>query len=90
MTSFLFIPSTTAGLPAARRVDLARLAAQFAEVEEPAPRAASGQLTRLALMLLILFGVIGDTMLVTRPAAVANAIATGHPAPTQPLPRTSL
>ena len=66
MTAFLFVPSAT-GAGQERRIDVANLARMFAETEEPAPRRARGELARVLMLVLILFGMIGDAVLVTRP-----------------------
>lgn len=79
MTALLFIPST-AGAACGRRVDLANLASRFAVVDEPAPRRARGRAGRIALLILILVGAIGDLMLVSQHEALASSLAASQPA----------
>lgn len=78
MTAFLFIsPSSDARM--GRRVDFANIGSLFADVEQPPRRHEKNQAARIGLMILILLGVIGDTLLVTRPEALAAGFV-AHPA----------
>lgn len=78
MTAFLFIPATR-DARYTRRVDFANIASLFTETDEPAPtRRSHDTAARVAAMLLILFGAIGDTILVARPDALARCFTGSH------------
>ena len=76
MTALLFIP-TTADARLDRRLDFARIASLFADRDEPPPPV-RGNLARIGLLILILCGVIGDTMLVSHSDTVTNVMSTLH------------
>lgn len=77
MTAFLFIPSTT-GVGPGRRVNFADIANLFSELEAPPPQRRRLQPARIALMMLVLLGAIGDTLIVARPDALANCLSIGQ------------
>ena len=71
MTAFLFIPATV-GTDSMRRIDVARMASLFAEVDEPASHCRPPRtLFRVAAAALLVLLAIGDTLLVTRPGSLA-------------------
>jgi hypothetical protein len=76
MTALFFVPPTADARPA-RRVDLAHLARLFAEPDEaPKPKNDRSQVARIVMMVLILLGAIGDTVLVTKTEALSSCAAT--------------
>ena len=77
MTACLFIPAATGSMT--RRVEFANFASLFADVEEPAAARGRGRhVVRLLAMLVMLVLAIGDTVLIARPDALAQA--PGNPA----------
>ena len=77
MTAFLFIPAT-GGTGLARRVDFANIGSLFTEVEPPKPSRDRHHIARVALMIIILLGAIGDTVLVARPGALTSCTTTAQ------------
>ena len=76
MTAFLFIPSHP-GARLVHRVDFANIAGLFAEAEEPAAERPSlqSQAIRIAAFAAIVLALIGDTVLIARPAMLTHAFA---------------
>ena len=71
MTAFLLIPASV-GSDSRRRVDFARMASLFSEVEEPAPRSGpSRTMLRVVAAALLVLLAVGDTLLMARPGTLA-------------------